>query len=316
MRRHQSGVALITALIVLAIATTLAVTIGHDSAMTARRSVASLSLEQSVAIAQGAEALAAYVLKEDKKETLPSGDWARHVGPLEISPEMSDVSIEAQLFDEQGKFNLNTLIRRNGTAYETDPDALAVFTRLLELLDIETHWAELVVDWIDPDDRPQSQGGEDSLYSSQAPPYRTANLVITSVSELEQLPGFGRERYRKLLPHITALPPAAATINVCTADGYVLDALNALSKANANVVEYSRMDPEALADARKGKCFPARSILAANEPKIMGRTDERSQFFQLRTWVRIGFAEFALYSLMYRDGRGEVRPVARTFGTE
>ena len=31
---------------------------------------------------------------------------------------------------------------------------------------------------------------------------------------------------------------------------------------------------------------------------------EKTQYFQLRTWLRIGFAEFALYSLMYRDDKG------------
>ncbi len=317
MRRRQSGVALITSLIVLAIATALAVSIGYDSTMTARRSVASFSLEQSVAIAQGAEALAAHVLDEDSKGSTdtPVDSWATPVPPLEVVP---GVSIEAQVFDEQGKFNLNTLLKPDTTgAGVVDADALAVFTRLLELLDIETRWAPLLADWLDTDDRPESEGGEDSLYTSQTPPYRPANLPITTVSELEQLPGFGRERYLKLLPHVTALPPSAATINVCTASGHVLDALNALSQKNTNAVEYSRMDPEELARVRAGGgCFPPKTVVAANEQKITDRTGEKSQFFQLRTWVRIGEAEFALYSLMYRNNDGRTRPVMRTFGTE
>ncbi|MGC4027827.1 MAG: type II secretion system minor pseudopilin GspK [Steroidobacteraceae bacterium] len=309
--KQQSGVALITALIVLAIATALAVAIGYDSALTARRSVASISLEQSVAIAQGAEALAAYVLQEGKNDPAdtPSGRWATPVLPLEVAP---DVTIEAQLIDETGKFNLNTLLDANG---DPDKDAVMVFTRLLELSQVETHWAALLVDWLDQDDRPAPEGGEDSLYTAQMPPYRPLNRPITSVSELEQLPGFGHERYLKLLPHVTALPPMANTINVCTADGYVLDALNAVSVHNPNEVQYSKMEPEQLAMARTGACFPPKSVLA-DEPKIKTRISEKSQFFQLRTWVRIGFAEFALYSLMYRDSAGQVRPVMRTFGTE
>lgn len=312
MSRRQSGVALIAALAVLSIATVLAVTIGYDSAMTARRSSASLSLEQGVAIAQGAEALAAYVLREGNKDAsdVPSGMWAQPVGPLEVMP---GTSIEAQLEDESGKFNINTLVKPDGSV---DEEALAVFTRLLELAGVERQWAALVVDWIDADDRPQPEGGEDSLYTLQVPPYRPANLPVTSISELEQMPDFGRERYAKLRPHISALPPTAATINTCTASGLVLDALNALSRTNTNAEEYSRMDPAQLADARAGGCFPSARLLGANEPAIARRIGEKSQFFQLRTWVRIGFAEVALYSLMYRDGSGSVRPVARTFGTE
>jgi general secretion pathway protein K len=162
-----------------------------------------------------------------------------------------------------------------------------------------------------------TEGGEDSLYASQTPPIRTANLPITSVSELEQLPGFGRERYLKLFPHVAALPPSASTINLCTATGPVLDAIFALSEHNPNNEEFSRMPPEELAKARTAGCFPRKATFAANEEtEFAKRFAETSSFFQLRTWVRIGSARFALYSLMYRDESGQVRPVLRTFGTE
>lgn len=312
MRRGQTGVALITALILLSLATVLAVTIGFESAMTARRSTASFSMEQSLQLAQGAEALAAHVLGQDNNSTDgPADAWSQPYGPVEVAPE---VSLEAQLFDEQGKFNLNTLLDANGDA---DKNAVAIFSRLLELLELEPRWTSLLVDWLDDDVLPQTEGGEDSLYSSQTPPYRPANLPITSVSELAQLPGFGRERYLKLLPHVTALPPQAAKINLCTADGYVLDALFALSKQDPNNVEYSRMTPEDLAKARANACFPLVATIApqASEPDMYARAGETTQYFQLRTWLHIGFAQFALYSLMYRDN-GFARPVARTFGTE
>jgi general secretion pathway protein K len=312
--RRQRGVALLTALVLLALVVVLATNIGFDSAMAARRSSASLGMEQGLALAQGAEALAAYALKQDDRDRdTPSDTWAQPYGPVEVVPE---IGIEAQMFDEQGKFNLNTLLQKDGTLND---DSFKVFSRLLSLLQIEPEWASLLADWMDPDTNPQpSGGGEDSLYASQSPPLRSANLTITSVSELEQLPGFGRERYLKLLPHVTALPPSASTVNVCTATPYVLDALQTLgSEDNRDAVEFSRMSPEEFARSRTEGCFPDRNTFASNAPEpLTRRVSERSSFFQLRSWVRIGSARFALYSLMYRDESGQVRPIARTFGTE
>jgi general secretion pathway protein K len=316
----QRGVALLTALVLLALAAVLATKIGFDSAMVARRSTATLGMEQALALAQGTEALAAYGLTKDtdtKQDDATEG-WAQPYGPVEVVP---GVSIEAQLFDERGKFNLNSLLKSvaapDGTPQiEPDQESLDVLTRLLEILQIEPNWASLLVDWLDPDTYAQPEGGEDSLYASQLPPYRTANRLITTVSELEQLPGFGRERYLKLLPHVTALPPTARAINLCSATGPVLDALFALTEKDRKHVEFSRMPPEELAKSRSGGCFPLKDAFTQNEVKMGAYTAQTSDFFQLRTWVSIGSARFALYSLMYRDPTHSVRPIARTFGTE
>ena len=87
----------------------------------------------------------------------------------------------------------------------------------------------MMVDWIDRDTNPQTQGAEDSLYLGQNPPYLAANQYITSITELLALPGFGRENYEKLAPYIAALPPVT-TLNICTAKDKVLDAFNAGSR--------------------------------------------------------------------------------------
>jgi len=309
--RHQRGVVLISALILVALASVVAATLFFDTAMSARRTAASFSMEQAVQLGAGAEALAAYALVQDKNQNDTMQDaWGQHYGPVEVETE---VGLEAQITDEQGKFNLNTLLKADG---RPDANAMTVFRRLLELCELEPRWASLIADWIDPNVQPESDGGEDSLYLSQQPAYRAANMPITSVSELRQLPGFDQKMYLRLLPHVTALPPSARTINVCTADGLVLDALNALSKANPNNLEYSRLKPEELDRNRQNGCFPQKSVLGANEPDIAARIDERSSYFRLQTWIRIGTAQFALYSLMYRDGAGHARPILRTMGTE
>lgn len=308
---RQRGVILISALILVALAAIVATTLFFDTAMSARRTVASFSMEQALQLAQGAEALAAYGLNQDKnQDDTALDDWAKPYGPVDVE---AGVSLDALLNDEQAKFNINTLLKADGTR---DDDAFKVFQRLLELSGLEQRWADLIVDWIDPDSEPAPGGGEDSFYTARPSPHLTSNQLLTSISELLQIPEFTLPLYQKLAPHITALPHSANRINVCTADGIVLDSLFALSTSKPGYVEHSTRSQEEFDRLRANGCFPKRDVLAADEPKIAARTAERSSYFRLHTWIRIGTAEFALYSLMYRDPRGQSRAVLRSFGTE
>jgi Type II secretion system (T2SS), protein K len=122
-RAQQQGVALITALVLVALATVVAVSIGFNSEMSVRRTVATFSVEQGLQLGYGAEALAAYALREDKNADDSAVDaWNQHYGPVEVAPE---VSLEAQVSDEQAKFNVNSLLLADGTP---DPDAGLVFS--------------------------------------------------------------------------------------------------------------------------------------------------------------------------------------------
>ncbi len=97
---------------------------------------------------------------------------------------------------------------------------------------------------------PNPDGAEDSVYTSQTPPYLTGNWPMTSTSELMALPGFDLAHYQKLAPFVTALPTANSPINLCTASAFVLESL----APNLNG-EYSG-NLDALAIGRKNGCFP------------------------------------------------------------
>jgi general secretion pathway protein K len=308
---RQRGTILISALVLVALATIVAATLFFETMMAARRSKAAFELEQALQLGQGAEALAAYVLSQDEgQDDTAKDDWTEPYGPVDVE---NGIQLAAQVTDEQARFNLNTLVNAEG---EPDEDAVKVFKRLLELAGLETRWAGLIVDWIDADTNTVSDGGEDDLYTRRQPAHLTANVPLTSVSELMQLPDFTQEMYRKLAPHVTALPPAADRINVCLADGIVLDALYALSSTKLGFVEHSQRPQAEMDKLRENGCFPRRDELVTVEPKIGRLIAERTSYFRLTTSIRIGTAEFTLYSLLYRDGRRKTRAVARTFGTE
>jgi general secretion pathway protein K len=308
-RLRQRGVILLSALVMVALAAVVAAALFFDTGMTARRTAGSFSMEQALLLSEGAEALAAYVLGDDQNQTdTPLDNWAQPVEE-EVGPE---ILMQAQLFDLQGRFNLNSLVQATG---KRDENTYKVFVRLLELLQLQPSWADFVVDLVDPDVQPEQQGGEDSLYTSQAPPHRTGNLPITSVSELMQIPGFTREMYLTLLPHVTALPPSVRTINVCMADGIVLDALFAANPNAQGHTEYSLLSEEEFADRRATECYPRRTALAGTSQPMLALTAERTSWFRLQTLVRVGTAQFDLYSLIQRNGR-QARAVMRSFSTE
>jgi general secretion pathway protein K len=294
----------------VAIAAVLATAIGFSSAMAARRATTVFGADQSLLAGEGGEAMAAYVLRlSTTGATAQSLDqpWAQPYGPFELG---EGVTLEfAQIEDQQGKYNINNLAS-NGASDTIEREK---FERLLQLLGLETKWAGILADWIDADTTPNSpDGAEDSVYLTQTPPYRTANMPVTSISELLVMPGFGRDRYNRLAPYISALPPGNS-INICTASGPLLDALSGNN-------EYSG-DASILANLRKENkgCFPVLAVFTSGATKqaqagLPGRIGTSSQYFRLRSIITIGTARFTLYSLLYnRDG--PVRPILRTFGT-
>ena len=85
---RQRGVALITAIVVVAIATILAVRIGTRAALDLRRTAGLVALDQGWHVALGAEAWAIEVLKEDYEDS-PDSDhlaegWAQPLPPLPV----------------------------------------------------------------------------------------------------------------------------------------------------------------------------------------------------------------------------------------
>jgi general secretion pathway protein K len=342
---------MLVAILLVALGTIIAAAVAYESAMTARRGTATFSFDEALLVGQGAEALAAYglqaVMKQSKAGTngtvdiYPSQPWAQPVGPLEVVP---GVTLEASLEDMQGRFNLNWLVDYGtsgfaGGAGQTPPvgnnppgnpaipgvtgatpnaGAIKAFNNLLEAVGIEPKWADLVVDWIDSDNNPQTQGGEDSFYLGQNPPYLAANRYLTSTSELLAIPGFTHEMFAKLAPYISALPPATP-LNICSAPGPVLDAF-------ASQKTFSGDQGAGLAKNRETApgCFPDLSTyttqnLEPNDLQLAGskRFGTTSQYFRLNSLVTIGTSEFNLYSLLYMESPGfYIHPVQRSFSPD
>jgi general secretion pathway protein K len=349
-RGGQRGVALIIALILVALATILATKLTFDGFLERRRAIGVMAAEQALHFGLGAEALAADALSQDLQmsgsQTTLAAPWAQPTQPLPITPQDDPEgepigTLQGQVEDMQGRFNLNNLARviqgsaaagpgapggspnpgvpgtslpNNGTQGPVqDPQPLEQFQRLLIAVGLEPKWAAIARDWIDADDIPGSpDGAEDSIYTSQTPPYRTGNWPMMSPTELMNLPGFGADRYRKIAPFVTALPSAIVPINICTAPSEVLESLAPTLNG-----EYS---PQVLAAGRKTGCFPDlnafRNVVGPQGLQALsGRYGTTSNYFRLTTRITLGTTEFTLYSLLLRGNGGKVTPLLRSFGT-
>jgi general secretion pathway protein K len=310
---QQRGIALLVAILLVALGTIIAAAVAYENATAARRGTATYAFDQALLIAQGAEALAAYGLRQihdndASHTTYPAQGWGKPIGPLEVVP---GVMLEASLEDLQGRFNLNNLVKPD---MQPDPVQVQAFIQLLELSGLETKWAGYMIDWIDGDITPSNpDGAEDSVYMGQTPPYRTANRYITSTSELLALPGFGRDRYLKLAPYVTALPYGASgtPVNICSAPDRVLNAYLGHVDFDADSLAKNRLDAPG--------CFPTRRDYEAAfaDPKLLAQVRPKtalvSNYFRLTSFITIGSAEFNLYSLLFQDGSGKVRPIQRSF---
>jgi general secretion pathway protein K len=311
-------VALLVAILLVALGTIIAATMAYDNAMTARRAASTFAFDQALLISEGAEALAAYGLQQQAKQNsqyiYPGQAWSQPLPPTEVIP---GVTLEASLQDLQGRFNINALVGTDGERPNTM--AIQAFQRLLTMLNMDPKWANYIVDWIDKDTTPMfPDGAEDSVYMELNPPYRTPNLPITSTSELMALPGFTRADFDKLAPHIVALPPGM-TINTCSADPWVLDALTGHVQFSADPDQFYK-DREAA-----GTCFPTPAQVEQAAGDVQGKVGagtqqslasllaQKSVWFRLASFIDLGSTEFAVYTTLYVDPAGMVRPVMRSF---
>lgn len=313
-RSRQAGIAALTAILVVAIATVLAVNLLWQTSVDLRRTETLLLQDQARQYDLGGEEFAKFGLAEDFRDDGASGNdtlqenWAK---PLVFDVEAG--KLEGYLLDQQGRFDLNGLVGADGKRVDAAADQ---FERLLMLLPIErsldsgtaTALVEATIDWIDPDQSPLLNGAEDDQYTSRQPPYRPANFWFTSTSELLAIEGYTPEIYAALRPHVSALPPPPTNgerwkLNVNTATDLVLASLLP-NLGPLDVEPFLNGAYEDEADFRED--FPGSEQIPQNTLGI------KSNWFLLTVTATIGTAQSTMYSLLERNGE-TVRTRLRMF---
>lgn len=281
MRRAQSGIAALTAILVVAVAATAAaMMLSQQSAM----------LDQTLLVASRAQAdqyatagldWARGVLTQDARssttDSLKEG-WAQPIVGMPIERAV----VAGAISDEQAKFNLNNLFESR----RSDAD-VRILRNLLVLLELDPALADNAAEWID-------MHASDAYYLSLPRPYRSAReRGFATVEELHRVRGFDAKAVAKLRPYVTALP-GRKTVNGNTASDVVLAAM-------ANV-DRAKIAP--LLAERAAKPF-------ANKAEIVDRVrreffvtlddvDVASQWFSVRVSVRQDDVQLGAEALVRR----------------
>ena len=326
-RRSQRGVALITAILMVAIATALAAKMAWDNQLNMRRTQSNLDMETAKQIALSAEAAAIAVMNDAGANY---GNWQEEIGTFNkeffgvITIDEVDIGeFYGSATPANDRLNVNDLVV-NGSA---DPVVLKQFTDLfVELsrdVDIPPELIDNLIDWIDPDTVPSPGGGaEDDVYTSLDPAYRTAGNYLVDVSELRAIGGVTREVYEYLLPHVTAMPPGwcgnltgTTPVNLNFSTPQVTAAVLAIPVGNANAIaEYVTEVPfdDGDLDADLKNQGLTQAEISAAEPYISAKTD----CFELSVIVNVGSSTLTMYSLIDRTDPARIVSRVRAYGLE
>jgi len=348
----QKGIAIITALLIVALGTITVVAIASRQQLDMHREQNEALIQDARSFANAGERFASALLFMDweaglrEKTDSLDDDWAQTLPPITID----QMTLQGCIVDMQGRFNLNNVVNVEG---EVDPIQYEILKRLLQELGITETKREAILDWVDKDVNPAGpEGAEDDYYTGLTPAYRATNALFTSVSELQLVKGFNpsveaeKDDYELLLPHVTTLP-GPTHVNVNTATPEVLASLSdflkplgaSLSRWDSGTYEdYPECEdifdlasdltaeetaPDAL--AKDEELQPYLSILEfeneaavdSGEEVVTPNTIEvRSQFFQIRVDVMGENAKLTQYSLLERDPQsGRSRVIFRSRDT-
>lgn len=303
MKNHQRGVALITAVMIVAFASTVGAALMVQQNLVVHRSANLVQQEQAWWYSVGLGHWGATLLDRDREDNATDhlGEaWAQAVDFLPVDEGV----LAGQMVDLQGRFNLRSLLRGG----QPDEARKAQFVRLLDALDaVKPGQAEeiatAVIDWMDGNTEPGFPGGaEDGVYLSKEQPYRTPNLLMVSVSELLLVQGVSAQIYAELEP-LVAVHPGDHRINVNTAPPAVLLSLS--DKLTAAQVE-------ALIKRRDEAPFESNEAIVADAIfSGSGVTSDdvaaQSTYFRADTIASIGNVRLSFVTLLERPENGKTR---------
>lgn len=302
--KQQRGVALITILIMVALATILAATIAKRQMSTTEDTAYLIRQNQSLLYAKSAEAFFSELLIQDSQNAPNVDDlqetWAKPMPPFPVD----GGTISGLIVDESGKFNLNSLLKSDGTPNDV---AKAYFEKLLQRVGLPAELSQAVIDWQDPDDATVgSMGAESSYYQGLTKPYLTPNSKFRSVEELKLVRGFEGNKYKLIEAYVTASPDINSKININTAPALVLasidpnidvNAVNSLLEEKLGKLEHFNTAPELLATA------PFSNLEQSSKDIANRLFDVKSNYFKAQTEVVLNNRKRQFSSYLYRNNK-------------
>jgi general secretion pathway protein K len=351
-KKDQRGVALITVMLIVALASIIAAQMTTRLHTQMQRSTNITFNQQAYWYALGAEAFTKRVLikafKDEPKVTHLEQIWAEEgtnypVDFGEISGQITDLQSclnlnalhpEAKTKDEAAKNGSgnssssstpkSTASPKNKSSKNKQLPAATVLEGLIVNLNIEgigSFEAEAMVnaltDWLDSNDMITGSGGaEDNDYASREFPYLAANSYLGSVNELRLIEHFTPAVILALTPYVCVLPQNTQhLININTLDSEKPELIQALldsSLEDAQEILSSR-DSSGYENLDDFYKLPELGKVKMEKwQKAQFVVD--SQYFKLKASARFNNSYFAMSSIMKVNDTQQIQVISRTIG--
>lgn len=346
-KSKQQGAALIIALVIMSIALAIVTNIMFRQQLSTRLSSNIGNLERAYPFATAIEDFARVVLIRDFEDS-PDKDDLEEAWTTPVSTAIDGGTMSGQLFDLQGKLNLNNLLPYDPAADDIDAEratpaltdaekqlledkfyfdlASTHVQALLQVIDPDQEinspesFVDIVKDWIDSDSTVSSGGAESTDYQIEDPAYNAANTLMVNPSEIRLLKDLDDDNYDVLKDNFSTLPEYTL-VNVNTADETTLQAIGFTAEAVENIISVRDEQPfETLEDFKDLAVVQ----VALEDPDGEGdlpppvfeeALSVKSQYFLLRGEINIGAARLYINSILYRDG-AKVTVISRDFSNQ
>ncbi|WP_137937206.1 type II secretion system minor pseudopilin GspK [Chitinivorax sp. B] len=304
--KRQQGVAIITAVLVVAIVAAIVFFMAWREHLWIRVVENQHDAAEAKAIARAALNLARVSLRGDasggQQYDHPGEAWAVPIAkmPVERGEAGGDVK------DLQGLFNLNSLTTDKG---EVNTQWAVAYRRLLQQLQLSEELGNSLLDWLDSNSEPTFPGGaEDMDYLNLQPPYRAANRALSDLAELRKVKGYTPEIIEKLRPFVSVLPVGT------TEEGAKINANFAPAEVLAAVIETLDFSTaRQIVQQRKSAPFKTVDDLKALLPDgLKDKTNlvsVQTIYFEARITAKFGRVSMAYVALLRRDAGANALPV-------
>ncbi len=303
------------ALVMMAIATTLAVSIWYMNQLSVARINNIHKAYQAKHYSQGLMLWANDILREDYAQDENQHDsnldaWHRGIEGMVVE----DAILSGTLIGLNGRFNINNLVIDG----EKSLPHIGYMRRLLLALEMDVTLVDKMIDWIDADQVPEPNGAEDFVYLAKSPAYQTSGRHFQHIAQLGLLDGITADEINRLSPHLIALPVTgqATRMNVNTMSSLLLSALHP-QISGAMAVRLNENNQADYVDL--SAFFSAEAIryvltdIARQE--IQQLVSVQTRYLQASSLVQMDDNSFLMFALVERNNVGQGRVLYRSFSS-
>lgn len=305
MINKQRGVALVLALLIVALASVLATALVTHLNYDIRRTENILRLDQSQLYNETAVDFARTLIGLDRQENNEYDSLGEYSYSNQQVFPVTGGQVTATVLDLQGRFNLNRLassgdqLTLQRTSYRNLLSSLEIDPASINTL------VDSLIDWLDKNDITEPYGAEFDYYLGLEHPYRSANTLMVSPSELRLVKGYTPEIINLLQPYICVLPATTSHININTASREVLESIDGLAGKAEQIIADRDGDPDASGDDAPFATIEDFTKYVKDTLKVKDFKSDGlqvySEYFLLEASTQLGSGSARLYSMIFRN---------------